>query len=299
MRDAIEWSGVPGALHRLVDRAAMAVEDLHAREPVPYRPGPDAPLDPFGPLGPSAHEARPGGVLPPIVVTAAAGPRRGTAVLVPPWKIRSAANVAPWVHALAAAGLDVWMPVPPLHLERTPPGQRGGEGVVSPDLGSMRGALELSVREARACVAAAAEHGEVALVGLSLGALVAAWVAAGPERVSRAALVAPPADLAAVFRETPIGRRYAAIADRAGARVPPGPELDERLSRLAPLSLRPSAGRVLVVGGRHDAIAVGGATALARAWGLAPSLHARGHITLLFACAAARREVAAFAADLA
>lgn len=264
----------------------MAVEDRARLAPVPWRPGPDGPLDPWGPPAP----------LPPLRVTPARGTRRGTAILVPPWKIRSAGNVAAWSRALAAAGLETWLAVPPLHLERTPPGRRSGEGLVSPDLGRMRDALSLAVREVRGCVAAASGGGEVVLVGLSLGALVAAWAATGPERVAAAALVAPPADLAAVFGRTAIGRRYAALAARAGGPIPEGPELGRRLGWLAPVERRPTAGRLLVVGGRHDAIAVGGAEALARAWGAPLSTHARGHMTLLFACAAARREVAAFAA---
>jgi pimeloyl-ACP methyl ester carboxylesterase len=111
------------------------------------------------------------------------------------------------------------------------------------------------------CLAQAGEEGgQVVLVGLSLGGLVAAWAATGPERVDAAALVAPPCDLAGVFRETPIGRRYGALASRAGAPVPEGPEL-------------------------------------ARGWNAPLREYARGHLTLLLACAAVRRDVAAFAAD--
>jgi pimeloyl-ACP methyl ester carboxylesterase len=153
------------------------------------------------------------------------------------------------------------------------------------------------VLEARACVASAAGlDGEVALVGLSFGALVASWVATGPERVDRAALVAPPADLAAVFRETRIGRRYAALAERAGVPVPAGEELDRRLGWLVPLGRRPTAGRVLIAGGRHDAIAVGGPRLIARAWGVPLREYPRGHLTLLLGCAPLRRAVARFAA---
>lgn len=265
----------------------MAVEDRVSRAPAPYRPGPDGPLDPSGPPGP----------MPPLRRTPARAARRGTAVLVPPWKIRSTALLAVWVRALARAGLDVWIPVPPLHLERTPPGERSGEGVVGPDLGRTREALATAVREVRACLAAAAgAGGEVALVGLSLGALTAAWAATGPEGVDAAVLVAPPADLPALFRETAIGRRYAALALRSGSPLPPGGELARRLRWLAPLDRRPAAGRLLVVGGRHDAIAVGGAEALARAWGAPLRLVPRGHLTLLLGSPSLARAVAAFAA---
>jgi pimeloyl-ACP methyl ester carboxylesterase len=157
--------------------------------------------------------------------------------------------------------------------------------------------LDTAVRELRACLAAAgAGAGTVALVGLSLGSLTAAWAATGPERVDAAALVAPPADLLAVFRETAIGRRYEALARRAGAPLPPEPELARRLAWLSPLGRRPTAGRILVAGGRHDAIAVGGARALARAWGVPLRERPRGHITLL-ASRSLAREVAAFVAE--
>jgi pimeloyl-ACP methyl ester carboxylesterase len=266
----------------------MAFEDRVARRPAPWRPGPDLPLDPSGPPLP----------LPPVRRTPARGERRGTAVLVPPWKIRSTAVLKGWVRSLSAAGFEVWIPVPPLHLERTPPGERSGEGVVGPDLARTREALGTAVREVRACLARAGEQGgQVVVVGLSLGGLVAAWAATGPERVDAAALVAPPADLAAVFRETAIGRRYAELAERAGKPVPDGEELDRRLAWLSPLGRTPTAGRLLVAGGMHDAIAVGGAASLARAWNAPLRTYPRGHLTLLLDCAAVRRDVAAFASD--
>ena len=277
-----------GGIHRLVDRLAMAFEDRVTRRPIPWRPGPDLPLDPSGPPLP----------LPPMRRTPANGERRGTAVLVPPWKIRSTGLLDGWVRPLAAAGFEVWIPVPPLHLERTPPGERSGEGVIGPDLARTREGLSTAVREVRGCLAHAGEEGgRVVLVGLSLGGLVAAWAATGPERVDAAALVAPPADLAAVFRETAIGRRYAALAVRAGAPVPDGEELDRRLGWLSPAVLTPTAGRLLVAGGLHDAIAVGGAALLARSWNAPLRAYPRGHLTLLLACGAVRRDVAAFAAD--
>jgi hypothetical protein len=72
-----------------------------------------------------------------VLVEPAAGERRGTAVLVPPWKIRSAGVVSGWSRALAAAGREVWLHVPPHHLERSR-GARSGEGFVSTDLRALR-----------------------------------------------------------------------------------------------------------------------------------------------------------------
>jgi hypothetical protein len=58
---------------------------------------------------------------------------------------------------------------------------------------------------------------------------------------------------------------------------------------------RPTADRLFLAAGREDRIALGaGALALARAWGVAPRLYPRGHLTLLFACRALRRDLAAF-----
>ncbi len=268
----------------------MAVEDRASRPPVGFRPGPDEPFEPFGPPLPA----------PPVRRVPARGPRRGTAVLVPPWKIRSTAVLAGWTRALAARGLETWIPVPPFHLERTPPGERPGEGMVGPDLERTRASLEVAVREVRGCLARAADAGgRVALVGLSLGGLVGAWAACAPERVDAAVLVAPPADLFGIFRETPIGRRYATLAARAGAPIPGEDELGRRLAWLAPLDRRPTADRVLVVGGRLDAVAPGGAEALAHAWHAPLRLHDRGHLTLVLACPAAWREAADLAAGTA
>lgn len=264
----------------------MAVEDRASRPAVPWRPGPDLPLDASGAPLP----------LPPVRTTPTRGDRRGTAVLVPPWKIRSAAVLRGWVRSLTTAGYEVRMPVPPLHLERTPPGERGGEGALGPDLERTREVLLSAILEVRGCLRRAGEEpGAVVLVGLSLGALTAAWAATGPERVDAAALVAPPADLAAIFRGTAIGRRYARLAARAGNPIPAGDELERRLGWLSPLDRAPTAGRLLVAGGRFDAIAIGGAETLARAWDAPLRAYPRGHLTLLFACPELRRDVVAFA----
>lgn len=255
------------------------------RPPAAFRPGPAHPVDPTAPLPPP----------PPLRVHPARGRRSGVAVLVPPWKIRSTAILAGWVGAFRAAGLETWVAVPPFHLERTPPGERPGEGAVSPDLEATGAALAQAVGEARAALALAGREGvPVGLCGLSLGGLVAAWAACGPEPVDAAALVAPPADLLAVFRETAIGRRYAALAGRAGSPVPPPERLGPLLAALSPLDRRPPRARVLVAAGAHDRIAPGGGAALARAWGLPLRLLPRGHLSLLFGSPGLRREVAAF-----
>jgi len=284
----------------------MSVEDHYRREPQRFRPGPDGPLEAFADLGPlPAPPSGPGVWSTPspgrfredrlrLHVALARGRRRGTAILVPPWKLPFRALLVGWVRLLARAGFDAWLVVPPYHLERASPGARSGEGFVSADLGRFREALLQTVLEVRLCAALAAPRGEVVLVGLSLGGLVAAWVATGPERVDAAALVAAPADLGAVFQGTPIGARYARLAARAGTPLPPPAELESRLYPLAPLQRAPTVQRLLLAGGSSDQIALGGPKALAKAWDLPLHSYPRGHMTLLFACGALRRDLRDF-----
>jgi pimeloyl-ACP methyl ester carboxylesterase len=134
-------------------------------------------------------------------------------------------------------------------------------------------------------------------VGVSLGALAAALAATGPEGVDRLALLAPPADLAAIFEGTPIGRRYLRLAERAGAPFAAGAALARMLAPFRP-DLRPTSARaVFLAVGSEDRIALpAGALALGQAWRVAPRIYPRGHLTLLFGCRALRRDLARFLA---
>lgn len=297
--------------HGALDELAMWSEDRRRRAPAPFRAADAAPLDCFGalpPLPPAPGPAgpwrapsprpHPGDETMAVVARPPRGPRRGTVVLVPPWKLPRLRLVARWERALAAEGLAVWTLVPPRHLHRALPGVRSGEGFVTPDVPALRAAMEQLVLEVRVLLALARPLGGVTgVAGLSLGALAAALAATAPEAADFAALVAPPVDLAAVFQGTRIGRRYLALARRAGAPPPPAAELAAMLAPFRPDARRPTARRVLVVTGDDDRIALApGAEALAARWGAARARHPRGHLTLIFACAAARREVARFAA---
>jgi hypothetical protein len=295
--------------HRLVDRLAMWIEDGRPRAPVAFRGSDGVPLDCFGPLPPlppapppcgrwgaPSPRPAPGDASMAVLVRPPAAPRRGTAILVPPWKVPRLWTVSGFGRLLARSGWETWTLVPPRHLERAPAGVRSGEGFVTPDLPALRSAFEQLVLEIRVLAALARGRvGESALVGLSLGALGAALAATGPERIDRVALVAPPADLAEVIAGTPIGRRYAVLAARAGAPLPERALLAAMLAPFRADARRPSAGRVFLAIGREDRIAPGaGALALARAWGVEPRLYPRGHLTLLFGCRALRRDLAAF-----
>ncbi|WP_242346670.1 hypothetical protein [Anaeromyxobacter terrae] len=298
-------------LDRAIDGFAMWTEDRRARAAVGFRAAPGVPLDCFGPLPAlplappragswRAASPRPalGDATMAVHARVARGVRRGTAVLVPPWKVPRLAVVAGYARLLARAGYDVWTLVPPRHLQRTLPGARSGEGFVSPDLPALRVAFEQLVLELRVLAALArAGGGAVGVVGLSLGALAAALAATAPEPLDFAALVAPPADLAAVFAGTPIGRRYLALASRAGEPPPPPDALSRMLAPFRADARRPTARRVLVAVGREDRIALSaGALALAAAWGVTARSYPRGHLTLLFACRALRRDLARFVA---
>jgi len=297
-------------LHRAVDVLAMWIADRQQRSPTGFRPADPAPLDCFGPLPALAGEPpregawrtpspRPSPGDPTLVVHArpALGPRRGTAILVPPWKVPGLGVVSGYARLATRAGLDVWTLVPPRHLDRAAPGTRSGEALFSPDVRASRAAFEQLVAELRALAALAAARGEVAVVGISLGALAAALAATGPERVDRLALLAPPADLAAVFEGTPIGRRYLRLGARAGAPFGAGEPLARMLAPFRPDLRTPTARAVLLAVGREDRIALpAGALALARAWRVEPRVYPRGHLTLLFGCRALRRDLACFLA---
>lgn len=288
----------------------MAAEGGRPRAAVAFRPGPAGPLDVGRPLAapeppgapgtwrfPAPAWGGPSGDAVEVRLFAARGARRGTALLVPPWKNAAPALHLSWIRSLAACGLEVWYLVPPLHLGRAPPGVRSGEAYVSPDLPRFGAALAETAREIRALAAAAARRGPVGLLGLSLGGLAAAHALPGTG-LAFAALVAPPVDLAALFAGTPIGARYRRLAERAGGPFPAGAVLQAALAPFAPAG-RPDEGtRLLVAAGEHDVIVPPeGPARLARAWGLEPRLFRRGHVTLVAACPALRAEVAALARE--
>jgi hypothetical protein len=155
--------------------------------------------------------------------------------------------------------------------------------------------FEQFVVEIRTAIAMASARGPVAVVGLSVGALASSFAIAGREQPELAALIAPPADLAEVLSRTAIGRRYRALAERAGSRWPEGGELARALAPFDPRRLATPRSRLLVAVGRHDAIALPSpALALAAAWGVAPRVYPRGHLTLLFACRALRADLRRF-----
>jgi hypothetical protein len=297
-----------GFLHRSLDTLAVWTEDFLRLRPEPCRLAPALPLACFEPLPPlpdsppregpwSAPSPRPQapGDRMGLRAMPALQERRGTALLVPPWKIGSPDLVSGYTDLLRAAGYDVWLVSLPHHLERTVAGARSGEGFISLDLSRLRAVFEQVVLELRVCAALAARHGEVGLVGLSLGGLASAFAATGPERLDFAALVAP-AHVGLVMAETGIGRRYRRLATLAGSIWPGRDELAAALSPFDPAPRPCTARRLFIASGTCDRIVPpAGPTGLARAWGVAPRLYPRGHISLLFLCSALRRDLLRFA----
>jgi hypothetical protein len=299
---------VQGVLHAGVDRFAMWVEDRVRHDAQRYLPCRSTPLDCFGPLDrlPSPPDAeglwsapspRPlgAGDRMTLHVFARRAPFRGTVVVSPPWKIESPARVRQYTDLLSGAGYDVWVIVPPEHMERASPGTRSGHGFATLDLGRFRSLFEQLVLELRTALAMAAARGPAGLVALSVGALAASFAIASREAPGFAALVAPPADLAAVMSTTAIGRRYERLAARAGSRWPSPDELGAAFAVFDPRRLAPPASRLLLAVGRYDRIALTeGALGLAEAWRVSPNVYARGHLTLLFCCRALFRDLARF-----
>jgi hypothetical protein len=229
-----------------------------------------------------------------VRITPAVGVARGTALLVPPWKIQGPGLVSGYTRLLADAGWEAWLVSPPHHLERALEGARSGEAFVSLDLDRLRSGFEQLVLEVRTLAAVARARGPVGILGLSLGALGAALAATAPEPLEFAALVALP-HLPLVTTVTGIGRRYRRLAALAGSRWPADRELSTALAPLDPALRRPSALRLFVAGARYDRIApVAGPARLAAAWSVRPRIYPRGHISLLFLCRKLRRDLAAF-----
>ncbi|HET8540757.1 MAG TPA: hypothetical protein VFL83_12880 [Anaeromyxobacter sp.] len=287
-------------VHAGIDRLAMWMEDRVRHAAQPFLPCAPEPLDCLGPLSaipePPAAEGpwstpSPRPVSPfdrmTLLVVPRRAPFRGTAVVVPPWKTDAPSIVRRYTDLLAETGHEVWLLVPPEHMGRASPGARSGHGFATLDLRRFRALFEQLVLEIRTAVAMAARRGRAGVVGLSIGALAASFALASGDAAGFGALVAPPADLAAVLRTTRIGRRYGRIAEEAGTRFPDGPELRRVLAPFDPLQVRPPRSPVFLAVGRYDRIALpDAALALGRAWDVQPRVYARGHLSLLFLCQA-------------
>ncbi|MFN2451782.1 MAG: hypothetical protein ABR541_05465 [Candidatus Dormibacteria bacterium] len=182
----------------------------------------------------------------------------------------------------------------PFHLRRRAVDTRSGDGFFGADLTRVRDVIRQSVEDAAALVAwmQAEMSPRVAVIGFSLGGLVAALLAA---RVPMAAAlpVIPAADLPEIFMTYAPSRSRARAGmvgdgggpwgvDRATARR----TLDEALAPVVPRRLHPKTEpqRMAIISATHDRV-VGGASArrLAHSWGTPLWHYDHGHITVLTA----------------
>jgi len=188
----------------------------------------------------------------------------------------------------------------PLHLRRTLPGQRSGDGYFSLDPAHIRAVVRQSVEDAAAIIAwARAEVSpQVTVVGVSLGGLIATLLAAQLE-LDRVIAVAPFCDPATTLSQrppTPSLRHLGMIGtdtqawgpDRAGA----GRFLQETLAPLVARNLTPRTPgeRITLVRAMQDLV-VGPdpVTELAAAWQTDLWTYPHGHMTVMSASGIARR----------
>ena len=182
----------------------------------------------------------------------------------------------------------------PFHLRRRAVDTRSGDGFFGADLTRVRDVIRQSVEDAAAIVAwmQAEMSPRVAVIGFSLGGLVAALLAARVP-VAAALPVIPAADLPEIFMTYAPSRSRARAgiigdgggpwgADRATARR----TLDEALAPVVARRLRPQTEpqRIAIVSATHDRV-VGGAVArrLADSWGTHLWHYDHGHITVMTA----------------
>ncbi len=188
----------------------------------------------------------------------------------------------------------------PLHLRRTLPGQRSGDGYFSLDPAHIRAAVRQSVEDAAAVIAwARAEVSPIiTVVGVSLGGLIATLLAAHLE-LDRVIAVAPFCDPATTLSQRPpapslrhlgmIGSYSGSWApDRAGA----GRFLEATLAPLVARNFTPrtTGHRITLVRAMQDLV-VGPdpVTELATAWSTELWTYPHGHMTVMSAGGIARR----------
>jgi hypothetical protein len=139
-------------------------------------------------------------------------------------------------------GLNLLLPVLPLHGPRLDPGAQPGEGFMSIDLMDSVHGLAQSVWDIRASIRwIRAMHGDVpvGVYGVSLGGCVAALVASVEDGLACAIAGIPAADLPGLYRR----HAPAAVRCRAEEAGALGPEADAVHSVVSPLVLQPKVPR--------------------------------------------------------
>lgn len=209
----------------------------------------------------------------------------GYAVPIPFWDSLQA-------RALRAQGAHTMLIDLPFHLRRRVPGRNSGDGFFGTDPARLRATLRQSVEDAAALVAWARENvtPTVAVIGVSLGGLVASLLAA-QVRLDAAVAVAPLCDAPATFFEhmpRNLARRLGLSATSGGAwgedREQARSMLDAALAPLVPRNLVPRtpAANITLVRPELDLIVGPQPIAdLAATWGVEMWDYPYGHITVM------------------
>jgi hypothetical protein len=147
-------------------------------------------------------------------------------------------------HLHEGLGLNVVLPVLPLHGPRQDPGTEMGEGLMTISLVDTLHGLAQAASDVRQVIrwvraGRAGEPGPIGVYGISLGAYVAALVASLEDGLAAAVAGIPATDMADLYRRhSPPDVRRRAL--ESGAL---GPRVDRVLSVVSPLVLRPRVAR--------------------------------------------------------
>ncbi len=159
---------------------------------------------------------------------------------------------------LVRNGIAVFLMTLPYHMQRTPPGHGSGDLILSGDVPLLREAAIQATWDVRRAFDWLQRQPEtdperIALVGISLGAILGATVLASEPRVHSAVLILGGADLAHVLWDSVLAIRARARLRREGYTLA---RLREELAPVEPLNLlTPELGeKTFVIGARFDIV---------------------------------------------
>jgi acetyl esterase/lipase len=159
---------------------------------------------------------------------------------------------------LARNGVAVFLMTLPYHMQRTPPGYGSGDLILAGDIALLREAGIQATWDVRRAVDWLQRQPEVdpdriALVGISLGAILGATALASEPRLHSAVLILGGADLAHVLWDSILAIRARARLRREGYTLE---RLREELAPIEPLNLlTPEHGeKTFVIGARFDIV---------------------------------------------
>lgn len=159
---------------------------------------------------------------------------------------------------LVQHGIAVFLMTLPYHMQRTPPGYGSGDLILAGDVGLLREAGIQATWDVRRAIDWLQRQPEtdperIALVGISLGAILGATALASEPRMQSAVLILGGADLAHVLWDSVLAIRARTRLRRAGYTLE---RLREELASIEPLNLlTPEHGeKTFVIGARFDIV---------------------------------------------